>query len=197
MRRIRGRNIELLLSLAFVLLTGCNADAPTGRATATNSTAPTWTPAPSPSATAIPPGAAPTPTAFPAGGQVYAAQHFSVAYPGDWLVQIAPNSTGGTNYEFQNTSGTGSVQVYEVDGVDAATISTICTSNEEKVTFAGLVMWYTVGNSGHSLAWEYLDGHDNGYLLQTTDESTDAGVQAGDTSVLATFRPADATSGCH
>jgi hypothetical protein len=182
--------------LLLLPLAGCNGTPSVALATPTASLAPTWTPAPSPSATAIPPGSAPTPTSFPAGWQVYAAQHFSIAYPGDWIVQIAPNSEGVTNYEFQSTNGIGSVQVYEVDHVDAASISTICTSSEEKVTFAGLAMLYLVGNSGHSLSWEYLDSNASDYLLQTTDESTDPGVQASDTSILATFRAADSTPGC-
>jgi len=186
------------LGMLVLVLSSCDTGVPTGRATGTGtaSAAPTWTPAPSPSATSIPPGLASTPTDVPDGWQVYATAHFSIAYPADWIVQVSPNSDGGTNYEFEGSNGAGRVQVAEADHVDAAIVSSVCTSNDEKVTFAGLPMFYSAENYGRTQLWEFATSNATYYLLQTTDASNDPGIQASDKSILATFRPDDMTSGC-
>ena len=82
------------------------------------------------------------------------------------------------------------------DHVDAAIVSSVCTSNDEKVTFAGLPMFYSAANYGRTQFWEFATSNATYYLLQTTDASNDPGIQASDKSILATFRPDDMTSGC-
>ncbi len=85
---------------------------------------------------------------MPSGWQVYAAQHFTIAYPGEWIVQIAPGASGETHCEFESTIGGYRVQVIEEDSVDVSVVATICSSSEQVVTFAGLPMWYSVENYG-------------------------------------------------
>ena len=106
---VRGRPLAgwpACLRPLVLLLAGCSGAPTVGPATPATSVAPTWTPAPSPSPTAIPPGSAATPTDVPSGWQVYAAQHFSIAYPGEWIVQVAPGASGETHYRRQTLART-------------------------------------------------------------------------------------------
>jgi hypothetical protein len=186
----------LVVMLLFALTACSGGDTTTGIPNGTASVAPTWTPAQAPTATMIPAGSAATPTNVPAGWQVFAAPHLSIAYPPDWIVQIAPQQGGGTTYEFQSQVGSYRVQVSESDNVDSATAAAICSSGDQVVTFAGLPMRYSVGNGGRTLLWEFLASNSTDYQLQTADASSDPGVQAEDKSILSTFRAQYTTPGC-
>lgn len=194
-----------LLTTALVVLVACSlfgcSPGPSVAKTVPTATS-TATMPPSPMATAIPAGSAPTPTNVPTGWQVYVGPHFSIAYPAGWSVSPNPqadNSPSHPNvvYALAMPDGTSHVSIGETDNVDAATIqSDFCGSQGSRVTLAGLPMRYQVDSSGVNRSWEFVTTLGTVYGLTTIDGNKGADIQQQDQAILATFRPEYTTPAC-
>ncbi len=175
---------------ALLCLAGC---APT----ATVSTASTATTPPVPTATPTP-VLAPTPTNVPAGWQVLATAHFSLAYPPDWTVESATDEPD-QSYVIWAPAKQSSVQVNVVPQADVpqAEMTLYClpeSSGARHTTLANLPMTFQLTGMGNTVGvWRFVNTQKTLYLLSAGGVMGSVAVQAQDTAIFATFRPDDAT----
>lgn len=187
-----SRRFALLLLAALVLciFSGCET-----RAVQTAAPTPTATVASAPTATLV--AGPPTPTNVPAGWQVYSETHFTIAYPANWTYTTFPAQQGlkGIGVVFSSEQQTGLITVVETYGFSQSQLQSICHLDGTPKMLAGIQMKYVLGEGVHR-SWSFVNSKSVSYGLDAFDATRPQDVQALDDSILATFRPDDAGSGC-
>ena len=187
---IRRFVILFLSAVLVVIMSGCGTGAEqTASSTATSTVVhvPTATPVPVP----------PTPTNVPAGWQVYFGTHFTIAYPANWTMMPSPHQQGlqGGGVTLSNQDNTGLVSVVESYGYSQSELQALCQLDGTPKILAGIQMKYVVGEGVHR-NWSFVNSNGIEYSLDALDATQPQDVQAVDDSILATFRPDDATPLC-
>lgn len=178
----------LVGALALLCLAACVP-------TATVSVPPTVSVSPSPTATTPPtatpaPVLAPTPADVPAGWQVLATEHFSLAYPPDWTIQ--PPSDNPAYFIVSPTRQSELIVDVQPQG-DVSRYCLPAASGAKHTTFASLSMTYLITGEGDSLrTWYFANAQHTLYGLDAEDTQADAATQAQDEAILSTFRPDNA-----
>ena len=101
----------------------------------------------------------------------------------------------GAGVVFSSPENTGIVTVIEESGFDQSQLQAMCQLSGETKTLAGIQMRYVLGGGDHR-NWSFVNGKGVQFVLDALDGFRPQAAQAMDDSVLATFRPDDATSGC-
>ena len=168
---------------ALLFLAACTPPATAGVSpAATTFPAPTATPpAPTVTPTLAP---APTPTNVPAGWQVLATPHFSLAYPPGWTTQTSPQQDGSVLSMFSPPDAQpGGVQVLVQERVSSQGIETsYCTTgngDNQPTTLAALPMAYN--RSGEGLLnriWNFANAQGTVYGLEADDLQFSSTTQA-------------------
>lgn len=178
-----------LLGLAACAPAAIGSASPT--ATASVPPAPTATPTLAP---------APTPINVPAGWQVLATTHFSLAYPPDWTLQTYQEGPGSWDYHIAPPSReaqwvTVSVQDHIADPYNVAPYCTPASGGIQHTTLAGLPMAYMLNYHivGMPLrSWDFVNAPGTVFTLETNDTQSSSAIQAQDKAILGTFRPDNA-----
>lgn len=187
---IRRFAILFLSAILLAVMSGCGT-------VAAQTAAPTSTPTVVDIPTATPVPVPPTPTNVPAGWQVYFGIHFTIAYPANWTMTPSPHQQGlqGGGVTLSNPDNTGLVSVVESYGYSQSQLQSICQFDGTPKMLAGIQMRYVLGEGVHR-NWSFVNSNGVEYSLDALDATRPQAVQALDDSVLATFRPDDARSGC-
>jgi hypothetical protein len=201
MPRLPTRPALVLLG-ALLCLAAC---APTATVsvppTATVSVPPTPTTPPTATPTLVP---APTPTNVPSGWLVLSGQHFSLAYPPGWSVQMPETNTGATIYFLAPPPSSHDqgveVEVFQVpQSVGSEGMPPYCfgpgQDGLKRVLLAGIPMAYQfgIGEGADMRSWNFVNAQRTHYTLDADDAHGTAMVQAQDDRILATFRPDNVT----
>lgn len=175
--------LALVGALALLCLAACVP-------TATVSVSPTVTATTPPTATPTL-VLAPTPANVPAGWQVLATTHFSLAYPPDWTIQTL--SGGDPRYFIVSPTKQSQVILEAQPQGDVSPYCLSAISGAQHTTFAGLPMTYLLTGEGNGLrTWYFANAQHTLYLQDADDTQADAATQAQDEAILGTFRPDDA-----
>lgn len=186
----RRFTLVLLLALLVAVISGCGAvSAHTAAPT------PTATVAPAPTATTAP--GPPTPTNVPAGWQVYTGTHFTIAYPANWTHSTSPHQQGlqGEGLVLSSPEHTGIITVVESYGYSQSALQSWCHFSGTYRMLAGIRMQFVIGE-GDIRYWSFANSNSVLYDLSAFDMRWPPEVQALDDSILATFRPDNATPLC-
>lgn len=183
--------LPLMLVGALALL-GFTACAPTTTAsvapteTAVSTTAPTATLALAP---------APTPTNVPAGWSVLDTPHFSLAYPQGWTQSVYPQQDGSTLYQITPTNPQQpALAVIVQERTSNGGSSCASGGGFQQVTLAGIPMGYGISGEGQlDRSWSFVNAQGTAFALSAGDAQSGSAIQAQDDTILATFRPDNAT----
>ncbi len=138
-------------------------------------------------------------TNIPTGWQVYAGQHFTIAYPPDWSYnyQSPPTGAQGQGIVLSGPQVSDRITILEQYGYSDSDIQTLCKLGEgETMTrLAGLPMKYTLGE-GVYRTWFFLNSEHYSYALTVLDGNQPKATQKLHDEILATFKPNDSASGC-
>jgi hypothetical protein len=179
----RYHNVLRFLAFALLAASALSACSLPGIGAAT----PTATPAQQPSSN------------VPAGWQVYAGAHYTIAYPPDWSYSFKSPPTGaqGQGIILSGAQTSDQITIMEQYGFSSSDIQKLCKLGEgETMTrLAGLPMKYTLGE-GVYRTWFFLNSQGYSYSLTVLDGNQPQAAQKQHDAILATFRPRDSASGC-
>ncbi len=194
MPRFSTRPVFALLgALALLCLAAC---APAATASVSPTATVTSVPTLAPTPTLAP---APTPTNVPDGWSVLVGWHFSLAYPPGWTPQTVPQQDGSVLYLVIAPNNQMAVRVLVQDHEPALNIQGMycppASGEVQHITLAGLPMTYTpLSGEGQSMrSWAFVNAQATAFALDAGDAQSSNATQAQDESILATFRPDNAT----